>query len=138
MSPLLAIALADYGLTETLGPVDTPEIMAMAAELGVVYPHDEVAWCGLAMAAWVARAGLLPPRDYLSARSWMKWGSATESPRMADIAIFWRGAPDGWEGHVGLFIRQRDALVYVLGGNQGNSVSVSAYPASRVLGYRRV
>jgi hypothetical protein len=45
---------------------------------------------------------------------------------------------DPLSGHVGFF-RQMSAdgsKVYVLGGNQGDAVSIAAFPANKVLGYR--
>lgn len=134
---LVMTALGDYGLVETPGSSSSADIMAMARELGAAYPGDEVAWCGLACAAWVKRAGGAPPKGFLAARSWLQWGEAAVTPELGDIAVLWRTSPAAWEGHVGIFIGHRAPLVYLLGGNQNNAVTIAAQHADRVLGYRR-
>ncbi len=130
-------ALADYGLSEMTGPQNCPEIMAWAMTLGISFPNDETSWCGLAMAAWCTRAGHEPPTGFLGARSWLNWGVQADEPKLGDVTVFWRVAPNSWEGHVALFVTRRGGLIYVLGGNQSNSVSIMAYPVARLLGFRR-
>lgn len=39
-------------------------------------------------------------------------------------------------GHVGFYVRETDRYVYILGGNQGNKVSVAAYDKGRIIAYR--
>jgi hypothetical protein len=39
---------------------------------------------------------------------------------------------------VGLYISENDNVIYVLGGNQQDMISINAYLKSRVLGYRQV
>lgn len=41
-------------------------------------------------------------------------------------------------GHVGFFAGYEMGTIYLLGGNQGDSVNVSPYPKSRLLGIRRL
>lgn len=130
-------ALKCYGLAETAGPLSSPEIMAMAKELEADYHGDETSWCGLAMAAWEKRAGGKPPAAFLSARSWLGWGEPVEKPGIGDVCVLWREDPNSWKGHVGMFIAERGGLLYLLGGNQGNTVTIASYHANRLLGYRR-
>jgi hypothetical protein len=61
-------------------------------------------------------------------------------PEIGDVVVLTRDTPYAWAGHVGLFIRlsENKEHVFILGGNQQNSVNVSRYQASRVLGYRRL
>jgi uncharacterized protein (TIGR02594 family) len=74
----------------------------------------------------------------LNARSYLDWGQEVNEPQMGDIAVFSRGDPNGWQGHVGFFKGYNpDGTINVLGGNQGNSVSVRPYSADRLLGFRR-
>lgn len=51
--------------------------------------------------------------------------------------VLWRGNPQGWQGHVAFLIGFEADTVILRGGNQGNRVSDSPYPASRILGIRR-
>lgn len=137
---ILFQALATAGLAETLGTPSNPEIMHMAQETGVSgsYPNDDTAWCGLAMGAWVTRAGLKPPPGFLSARNWLHFGDAVTVPEVGDTVVFWRDSPTSGLGHVAIFLKERSGWLYVLGGNQGNQVCIAPYLKSRVLGYRRI
>jgi TIGR02594 family protein len=76
------------------------------------------------------------------ARSFLAYGKATDKPTAGDVVVLSRGSKDGPYGHVGFVkgIVEHDGQRYVqvLGGNQGNRVSVQEFPVSRVLGYRRV
>jgi uncharacterized protein (TIGR02594 family) len=75
------------------------------------------------------------------ARSFLDYGEKTTEPVQGDIVIFERGN-SGWQGHVGFFISVKDIngvqMISVLGGNQDDAVNVKYYPASKVLGFRKV
>jgi len=107
---------------------------------------DEVAWCSawLNRLCWILR---LPRTKSARARSWLAIGVPTtlQNARPGDIVVLKRG--DGVQpgpevldapGHVGLFSGHDGNAVYVLGGNQGNTVSVANFPVVRLLGIRRV
>ena len=57
-----------------------------------------------------------------------------------DVVVLWRGARDSPSGHVGLFagMDHDSGTVRLLGGNQGDAVSIATFPADRVLGVRRL
>lgn len=74
----------------------------------------------------------------LAARSFLNWGQAADTPSRGDVVVFERGPQHGHVGfYVGTEVKNGETYIKVLGGNQGNSVKESSYPASRVLGYRR-
>lgn len=53
------------------------------------------------------------------------------------MVVFWRGSRGGWLGHVGFYAgRDAQGRILVLGGDQGNAVSVRPYSADQLLGYR--
>jgi hypothetical protein len=56
---------------------------------------------------------------------------------MGDIVILWRISPKSIYGHVGFYVCERKNTLYLLGGNQSNSVSIAPYPKTQVLGYRK-
>ncbi len=116
---------------------------------------DEVPWCSSFVngITWILR---LPRSKSARARSWLEVGKAVD-PRDAevgyDVVILQRdgGNQPGPEvikapGHVGFFAgfdRPEPGMsgtdhVCVLGGNQGNTVSVRFYPRKRLLGIRRL
>ncbi len=135
------------GFREVSGTMDNPQILAM---LRLVLPdadHDEVAWCSAFVnyVAWLLR---LPRSGSARARSWLHVGQVIpirDAEVGFDIVVLQRGAggQPGPEvinapGHVGFFAGSADNMVSLLGGNQGDSVNVSPFQASRVLGVRRL
>lgn len=136
--PLLHIALSFYGLKEVAGAEHNPIILRMFSTIGSSWvKDDETAWCS-AFISYCAKIAGLEYSKKLNARSWLEIGKELLSPLLGDLVIFWRGSPDGWKGHVGIFIANNDNNIYVLGGNQNNSVCIKPYSLERVLGYRRL
>ena len=135
------------GVSEVPDQASNPQILAML-QLDEKWPKgDDVAWCSAFMnyIAWLLR---LPRSKNLAARSWLKVGrsvSLDEAVTGFDVAILKRGSgnqpgPDVVDapGHVGLFAGREGASILILGGNQADSVNVSRYTASRLLGVRRL
>lgn len=134
----LAIARAELGVRETPGEGSTPRVLEYlrATRLPPSMYDDETPWCS-AFACWVMeRAGLASPRS-AGARSWLRWGMPMVTPRLGCIVVLSRPSADNpHSGHVGFWLGKGERGPRVLGGNQGNAVSVREYAASRVLGYR--
>jgi uncharacterized protein (TIGR02594 family) len=117
-----------------------PKIVSYFAEVGHSWvKDDETAWCAAFVGAMLKRAGL-PHTGKLNARSYLDWGNpiAIEDAKPGDIAIFSRGNPNGWQGHVAFVDRMHKDHIDVLGGNQSNQVNVRSYPKQRLLGIRRL
>lgn len=94
-------------------------------------------WCAAFANAILGKQGL-EGTGKLTARSFLNWGEKTDSPTQGDVVVFWRGDPNGWQGHVGFFAGFDDnGNVKVLGGNQSNQVSIQTYSRERLLGFRR-
>lgn len=135
------------GVEETEGAASNPAVLAML-RLDNKWPQgDDVPWCSAFVnyICWLLR---LPRSKSLAARSWLAVG-ARVAPISAepgfDVVILQRG--DGPQpgpeviqapGHVGFFAGLDGQRVLVLGGNQGDAVNVAGFPASRVLGVRRL
>ncbi len=141
------IAQRFVGTTEVAGSLDNPQLMAML-KLDNNWPTgDEVPWCS-AFANYVAWLLRLPRSKSLLARSWLEVGKALELHQASpgfDVVILKRGSGDqpGPEnvtapGHVGFYAGHQGEYVQLLGGNQADSVKVSSYPVSRILGIRRL
>ena len=129
----LAIARPLVGLHEVKGAEHSPEILGMWRAIkrsGI--QDDETPWCAAFVGACLERAGIRSSR-FESAASYLKWGVRLDGPAHGCIVVFSR---DGG-GHVG-FVVGVDASgnLLVLGGNQGDQVSVKAFPTTRVTGYR--
>lgn len=137
LSRMLVEARALYGVTETPGPASTAEIMRWAAEVGLAktYPNDGTAWCGLFAALAAKRAGWDVVDGPLWARNWANFGRKVEPGQAAlgDILVFSR---DGG-GHVGFCVGEDATAFHVLGGNQGDAVSIVRILKSRCIAIRR-
>jgi uncharacterized protein (TIGR02594 family) len=93
-------------------------------------------WCAGFVGSVLNTSGLKGTGS-LGAKSYLKYGEATENPSQGDIVVLNRGS-DPSLGHVGFVqsIDREKGTVSVVGGNQGNSVSVKNFPLSQVAGFR--
>ena len=140
MQNLLSIAAAEIGVKEITGKNANKQILNYAKECGFKdYVSDETAWCSL-FVNWVAHKAGMKRSNSLAARSWLNAGMPVENPEPGDIVIFWREKIESWQGHVGIFVgfSSDGSRIYSLGGNQGNQVSITAYPRNQLLGFRRL
>jgi uncharacterized protein (TIGR02594 family) len=136
---IIKIALNQIGIKEIVGSLDNPEVLKYFDDIGFDGKtlKDETAWCS-AFVNWVAQEAGQSTSCKLNARSWLKVGQKVSKPIQGDVVVFWRESPSSWKGHVAFFIRETRSWIYVLGGNQNNSVSIKAYPKKRLLQYRRL
>ena len=95
------------------------------------------AWCAAFVNSTLKQSGAEGTGSNM-ARSFMQWGNPVTEPQTGDIAVFSRGDPNGELGHVGFFNGyDENGNILVLGGNQGDAVSVSPYSPDQLLGFRR-
>ena len=142
-----SLAQRFIGLKETAGASSNAHVLAMLRLDTSWPPDDSVAWCS-AFCNYIAWLLRLPRSKSLSARSWLTVGLPVpldEAEAHFDVVILKRGRPPqpGPEtieapGHVGFFAALEDERVLVLGGNQGDSVSLASFSAKDVLGVRRL
>jgi len=134
ISPAFDLAAKNIGLNENDQKAAISEYLKNG---GQNLDPATTAWCAAFVNATLAQTGG-QGTGALNARSFMKWGQEVQDPQRGDVAVFSRGDPNGWQGHVGFFEGlNEDGSIRVLGGNQGDAVSVANYPANRLLGYRR-
>ncbi|MDQ2083200.1 hypothetical protein RA307_23700 [Xanthobacteraceae bacterium Astr-EGSB] len=128
---------------------DNPAVLALASDIAAAFPDmqaycrsyksDATAWCGLAEAWAVMKAGIRPPYGrtdtsrFLWAAAWTTWGSALAEPRPGAILIF--------DHHVATLDEiAADGTLIVIGGNQsspqGGAVTRSRRRRSEVLAMR--
>jgi hypothetical protein len=65
----------------------------------------------------------------------------TRLPDPGDLVVWWRGAPNGWKGHIGLVHSVQDGVLYTIEGNRSPRVQGFSYVLSRMeklLGYCQV
>jgi uncharacterized protein (TIGR02594 family) len=129
------------GLREVEGKVSNPQIMAML-QLDAAWPSaDEIPWCSAFVnyISWLLR---LPRSKSLAARSWLEVGlpiPVEQAEPGLDVVILRRGDPmDQTRGHVGFFGSADSKTVWVLGGNQEDSVNLAPFNSAHILGVRRL
>jgi len=131
--PWVAAARKDIGLRELPGAPTAPKIAGWLAGLGAWWRDDETPWCGVAVAAWMKAAGFEPPKHWYRAQAWAAWGEELDRPVQGCVAVFKRKGG----GHVGFLVGEdAGGRLLVLGGNQGNTVSIAAFPRDRAIAYR--
>lgn len=140
MQHVFAIAEKHLGTKEWPGATHNPAIIKMFEDTGNGrVKDDETAWCAAFVGSVLASAGIRGT-GLLAARSYQKWGEEVplSEAEPGDVVVFWRGKRDGWQGHVGFFAGRRPSGdILVLGGNQGDAVSIAPYPRDRLLAVRR-
>lgn len=124
------------GVHEMADPAEHPRIVEYLKTVGLD-ANDETSWCS-AFVAWCMTQAQVPiPGVTGAARSWLKWGRKVDRPEVGDVAVLWRGSPASWMGHVGLYVGGSGGAVILLGGNQGDAVTIAPFSTQRLLGYRR-
>lgn len=133
-------AFAEYkaGVKEVAGKTANPRIVEYfkATNLGAnpIAFSDETPWCSAFVNFIMQQSGQKSTRSAM-ARSWMNWGKQAK-PEYGAVTVFWRTDPKSISGHVAFYVGEEGSNIWVLGGNQFNSVSFAKYPRQRLLGYR--
>jgi uncharacterized protein (TIGR02594 family) len=132
----LAVAVKEIGIKEYPGAANNhPRIQSYLAtvnDLSVAdKSKDETAWCSCFM-NWCLEQVQLDGTDSAWAKSWGNWRKAVTASdaKTGAIVVFDRSSAGTNGGHVGIYIDIDKATneVWVLGGNQSNSVSYARYP----------
>jgi uncharacterized protein (TIGR02594 family) len=140
-NPLYAavlMALQWYGETPIAGPQANENILAMLAATS--YPKgtsDEVPWCS-AFLIWIFEKCGIATNATAAAQSWQAWGASVIDPALGDIVVLGWNDMQGVHRHVGLFIREVEHGIYILAGNQDNTVDIALWKKKDVLAYRTV
>ena len=123
------------GQHEIEGDKDNSTIMQCYKECG--HPeikHDETPWCAAFVGAMLYRANLKGTGG-LSAREYEGWGVSLKFPIYGCIGVKKR-VGSGWVGHVGFVVAVNPQQIVMLGGNQGDAVSVAAFDRSQFTAFR--
>jgi uncharacterized protein (TIGR02594 family) len=116
-----------------------PELNAYLSKANPNLDPSVTPWCA-GFVGSVLNANGLKGTGSLAAKSYLNYGTPTKQPSQGDIVVFndMTGRNDPAHGHVG-FVQSIDSkrgVVSVIGGNQGNQVSIKEYPLSFVAGFR--
>jgi|GEM_PF-1164548 len=124
----------EAGVAEIAGDEHNPRILEYHQTTTLKADDDEKAWCS-AFINWCVEMTGVKGSGSAAARSWLQWGFRLMNPRLGCVVVFSRGRNPA-HGHVGFYVGEADGKVMVVGGNQGDQVSVAGYAKDRVLGYR--
>lgn len=138
-SPWMPMAVAELArdVHELPGAADNPRIVQYHATTTLKATDDETPWCSSFVNWCVTQAGLTGTNS-AAASSWKYWGHAVGGEdgeiRCGDIAVLSRVGGH----HVGFVVAIVETTVLLLGGNQGNRVSVAPFPVQRIVALRRL
>jgi uncharacterized protein (TIGR02594 family) len=130
----MRIAKDCVGLKEIPGPKHNSTIQTWLSKLGAWWRDDETPWCGVFVAHCMREAGLPIPQHWMRAKAWADYGSNLRSTHVAPGAILVFARKGG--GHVGFYAGEDGTYFYVLGGNQGNAVTISKIAKARCIAIR--
>lgn len=120
-------------LREIPGKQHNPVIVNWLKNMRAWWIDDETPWCGTFVAEVMRAIGIAPPSAWYRAKAWATWGTQLAAPVFGCIVVFDRKGG----GHVGICVGvDEHGRLMVLGGNQGNAVSIAPFERARVLGYR--
>jgi len=134
------VANSYLGVRELADAQSNPQIDKWIRSINPSLATDSTAWCSAFVNGVADEAGFVGSGK-LNAKSWLKVGKEIPAAQaqQGDVVVFWRDDKSSWKGHVGfLHSYDKKGNIRVLGGNQGNEVSIKTYPASRLLGVRRL
>lgn len=100
----------------------------------MIYNADSVPWCGVFVGACLDEVGIVSPLFAVRAKSWATWGVNLRPERLAPGAVLVFERPGG--GHVGFYVGEDWEAYHVLGGNQGDSVTVARIEKARCVARR--
>lgn len=130
--PWVAEARRHIGLAEIPGKQHNPKIINWLNTLNAWWRDDETPWCGTFVAHCCRVAGRGLPQHWYRAKAWADAGTRLQHPAYGCIVVFDRKGG----GHVGFVVGQdSQGNLMVLGGNQGNKVSIAKFPRSRATAY---
>lgn len=132
----LATARQYLGQKEIKGPHHNPHILKWWKDIGAPFKDDETAWCGAFVGGVLSETGIKPVSGGAAARAWSKLPVKLDRPAYGCVVVFWRNSPSSGLGHVGFVVGvDKFGNLMVLGGNQGDAVTIKPFDKGRVVGY---
>lgn len=140
--PWFRWALHEVGIKETPGRGDTERVLAYRKMGRIEIDGDDgdVPWCAVFANAAMEQCGLPGTRSAAS-QSFRRSDRFVPlaGPALGAVTVFWRVKPGSGLGHVGFYRGETADRVYVLGGNQGDAVSIAPFarkaPRFGLVGY---
>lgn len=132
-NPWILEASKHMGLKEIPGTKHNPTIVGWLQKLKAWWSDDETPWCGVFVAHCFRECKIELPKNWMRALAWADWGVRLDKPIPGCVVTFSRQGG----GHVGFLVGETpDGFLAILGGNQGNAVTVAKFARSRVHSYQ--
>lgn len=122
-------AKSQWGQKEIYGAEDNPQIVNYFTATDYGHAKDEIRWCA-AFINWCLRECNFPRTKSAAAVSFLKWGVPLSMPTQGCVIVLQH--PNG-NHHVGLFGHVEGNYIFLLGGNQSNSVCIAGFHKSEVM-----
>lgn len=126
----MARARNELGQSEVPGAKHNPRIVEYHQLTKLRAKDDETPWCS-SFVNWCLYKSGYNITESAAARSWAAYGIPCK-PHPGCIVVLTRKGG----GHVGFYVKETGAYVYLLGGNQSNAVNIAAFSKARILEYR--
>lgn len=127
----IALEESNSGVKEIKGKLAEERILEYHRSIQLKTSSDEVPWCSSFVNWCLQEVGIKGSRN-AAARSWLNWGRMLKTPCFGSIVVLSRGT-SSTQGHVGFYVGEKDEYLFLLGGNQNDSVQVSRYNQTRFL-----
>ena len=129
----LNAARDELGVTETPGKANTTRVVMYHSTTSLGKADDSVPWCASFVNFALKEAGIAGT-GAPNARSFLQWGVSTP-PKVGAVGVMRRGN-SAWQGHVGFVTAVTPTHVELLGGNQGDKVSIQRFDRSLFIDFR--
>lgn len=130
----IEIAEKELGVSEVPGPESNPRIIEYNKATTLNATSDEIPWCASFVGWCLQEAGMKSSRS-AAARSYQSYGEELKAPEFGCIVVLKRGNSPS-SGHVGFYVGEGNDHIKLLGGNQGDKVSIVNFDKSKVVSYR--
>lgn len=131
-------ALAEIGQAEIHGGGTNLRIAQYwkGADIENPVTDDETPWCAAFVGAMLS-SGMIFGTRKANAKSYLQWGDSLPltAPPLGAIVVLNRPGGD-WMGHVAFCAGTEGTRIHLLGGNQGDRVSIASFDRARIAGIR--
>jgi len=135
----IPIALGELGVVEDTRPGQSNgRIEEYHAMTRAGRAHDDVAWCA-SFVSWVLEQSGIRSTRNKAAASYLSWGEECRdyTPPFGAVLVFGKRDKDAkGSGHVGFCLGVSGPTVFLLGGNQGDRVSIAPRMLADVVAMR--
>ena len=126
----VTIARGELGQHEVAGGQNNARIVEYHSTTTLKAKDDETAWCSSFVNWCMTKAGVAGTKS-AAAASWVDWGSACE-PRLGAVVVLYNAKAANSSttttgNHVAFLIEETSTTYKLLGGNQGDQVSIVGF-----------